>query len=110
MTLLSIIPALGPSIILVPTAIFFLATGQITEGLILIFGALVVSVVDNILRPLLVGNETKMPDLVITISIFGGLGLYGVTGLIIGPVIAGIFITAWQIFEEKFHRELKRNG
>ena len=110
MTLLSVIPALGPSIILIPTAIFFLSTGQVTEGLILIAGSLVVSVIDNVLRPLLVGNKTKIPDIVITISIFGGLGIYGITGLIIGPVIAGIFITAWQIFEEKFHKQLKRDG
>jgi predicted PurR-regulated permease PerM len=110
MILLSVIPAVGPSIILIPAALFFIFTGQAFEGIVLLSGAAVVSVIDNILRPILVGNETKIPDIIITISIFGGLGIYGITGLIIGPVIAGIFITAWETFERKFHNSLKKHG
>lgn len=93
MLLLSVIPAVGPTIVLLPTAIFFILTGDIWQGVVLIIGTIIVSTVDNILRPILVGNDTKIPDVVITLSIFGGLALYGITGLVIGPVIAGIFIT-----------------
>ncbi len=71
---------------------------------------MIVSVVDNILRPILVGHDTKMPDLIITLSIFGGLVVLGIIGLIVGPVLAGIFITAWQAFEEKFQKDLNRSG
>jgi len=109
MVLLSVIPAVGPSAILLPTAVFFLMTGAMWQGLVLLAGMIVVSTIDNILRPILVGRDTQMPDVIITISIFGGLAIYGITGLVIGPAIAGIFITMWQIFQEKFKADLDKN-
>lgn len=93
MLLLSVIPAVGPTIILLPTAIFFLATGDMWQGIVLLIGTIIISTIDNILRPILVGNDTQIPDVIITLSIFGGLAIYGITGLVIGPVIAGLFIT-----------------
>ena len=56
--------------------------------------------VDNLLRPLLVGRDTKMPDLLVLVSTFGGLASFGAVGLVIGPVIAGLFITIWSVLEE----------
>jgi predicted PurR-regulated permease PerM len=93
MLLLSVIPAVGPTIIIIPTALFFLLTGDVLGGVILLIGTVVVSSVDNILRPMVIGSDTQIPDVLVTLSIFGGLAIYGITGLVIGPVIAGIFIT-----------------
>jgi len=64
------------------------------------FGAFVIGLVDNILRPLLVGKDTKMPDYVVLISTLGGLATFGLNGFVIGPVIAAMFIAAWDIFSE----------
>jgi len=88
----------GTGIVWVPVALYLLFTGSITEGLILIAcGALIISTVDNVLRPILVGRETKMPDPLILISTLGGIAVAGFNGLIIGPVIAAMFITVWSM-------------
>ncbi len=101
MGLLALLPALGAALVWVPAAIYLLATGSIWEGVILIaFGAFVIGLVDNILRPLLVGKDTKMPDYVVLISTLGGLATFGLNGFVIGPVIAAMFIAAWDIFTE----------
>ncbi|OYW89178.1 MAG: hypothetical protein B7Z20_00690 [Sphingobium sp. 32-64-5] len=95
---MSLIPAVGTGIVWVPVALYLLFTGSITEGLILIAcGALIISTVDNVLRPILVGRETKMPDPLILISTLGGIAVAGFNGLIIGPVIAALFITVWSM-------------
>jgi predicted PurR-regulated permease PerM len=67
---------------------------------LLVFGALVIGLVDNILRPLLVGQDTKMPDFIVLISTLGGLATFGLNGFVVGPVIAAMFIAAWDIFSE----------
>ena len=101
MGLLALLPAVGAALIWLPAAIYLLATGSIWQGVVLIlFGALVIGLVDNILRPLLVGKDTKMPDYVVLISTLGGLATFGLNGFVIGPVIAAIFIAAWDIFSE----------
>ena len=101
MGLLALLPAIGAALIWVPAAIYLLATGSIWQGVVLLmFGAFVIGLVDNILRPLLVGKDTKMPDYVVLISTLGGLATFGLNGFVIGPVIAAIFIAAWDIFSE----------
>jgi len=110
MTLMAIIPAIGPGIIWLPAGIILLLTGSIWQGIfILIVGALLVSVIDNFLRPLLIGRETKMPDAIILLSTLGGLATFGISGFIVGPIIAAFFLSLWTIFEKKFHRELTHN-
>ena len=59
---------------------------------------LVIGLVDNVLRPILVGKDTKMPDYVVLISTLGGLAMFGMNGFVIGPVIAAMFMAVWQIF------------
>jgi len=99
MAFLSLLPAVGAGMIWVPVAVYFLLTGSVREGVILIaFGVLVIGLVDNLLRPLLVGRDTKMPDYVILISTLGGLVLFGLNGFVIGPLIAAMFIAAWDLF------------
>jgi predicted PurR-regulated permease PerM len=80
-------------------AIYFLFTGAVWQGTVLIaFGVFVIGMVDNLLRPVLVGRDTKMPDYVVLISTLGGLVLFGLNGFVIGPVIAALFMSAWDLF------------
>ena len=99
MAFLSLLPAVGAAIVWIPVAIYFLATGAIWQGVLLIaYGVLVIGLVDNILRPVLVGKDTKMPDYVVLVSTIGGMSLFGLNGFVIGPVIAAMFMVAWDIF------------
>ena len=82
-----------------PVAIYFLMTGAIWQGVVLtLYGILVIGLVDNILRPILVGKDTKMPDYVVLISTLGGLALFGLNGFVIGPLVAALFISTWGLF------------
>lgn len=106
MAFLSLLPAVGAAIVWAPVAIYFLVTGAIWQGAVLIaFGVLVIGLVDNILRPILVGKDTKMPDYLVLLSTLGGMALFGLNGFVIGPVIAALFIAAWDLFAsaEEFH-------
>ena len=99
MGLLSLLPAVGAGLIWGPVAIYFFATGAIWQGIVLVaFGVFVIGLVDNVLRPLLVGKDTKIPDYVILISTLGGLSIFGLNGFVIGPLIAALFIAAWDLF------------
>lgn len=99
MAVLSLLPAVGAALIWLPVAVYFLVTGAIWQGTTLIlFGVLVIGLVDNILRPLLVGKDTKIPDYVILISTLGGLAVFGLNGFVIGPLFAALFIACWDLF------------
>ena len=99
MALLSLLPAIGAGLIWGPVALYFLLTGGVGQGITLIlFGVFVIGMVDNLLRPILVGRDTKIPDYVVLISTLGGLVLFGLNGFVIGPVIAALFIAAWDLF------------
>jgi predicted PurR-regulated permease PerM len=99
MAFLSLLPAIGAAIVWLPVAIYFLATGAVLNGVLLTaFGVLVIGLVDNVLRPLLVGKDTKLPDYVVLMSTIGGMAIFGLNGFVIGPVIAAMFIAAWDIF------------
>lgn len=98
MGFLSLLPAIGTALVWVPVAIFLLLSGAIREGVVLLaFGVLVIGLVDNVLRPLLVGKDTRMPDYVVLVSTLGGLALFGLSGFIIGPVVAALFMALWEI-------------
>jgi predicted PurR-regulated permease PerM len=99
MAFLSLLPAVGTALIWVPVAIYLVATGAIAKGLGLVaYGVLVIGLVDNVLRPILVGKDTKLPDYVVLISSIGGLALFGINGFVIGPMIAAMFVAVWGIF------------
>jgi predicted PurR-regulated permease PerM len=98
MTFLSLLPAVGSALVWFPVAVYFLITGAIWKGVVLIaFGVLVIGLVDNLLRPILVGKDTKMPDYVVLISTLGGIAIFGLNGFVIGPVIAAMFIAVWDM-------------
>lgn len=108
MAFLSLLPAIGAALVWGPVAIYFLVTGNIWQGVVLAaFGVLVIGLVDNILRPILVGKDTKLPDYVILLSTLGGMALFGLNGFVIGPVIAALFIAAWDLFcrSDEFQEE-----
>lgn len=99
MAFLSLLPAVGAGLVWLPVAIYFLVTGALWQGVVLIaFGVLVIGLVDNILRPILVGKDTKMPDYVVLIATLGGMAIFGLNGFVIGPVIAAMFMAVWDIF------------
>jgi len=99
MAFLSLLPAIGAGLIWAPVAIYFFATGAVWQAVVLTaFGVTVIGMVDNVLRPILVGRDTKMPDYVILISTLGGMTLLGLNGFVIGPVIAALFMACWDLF------------
>lgn len=105
MAFLSLIPAVGSAIIWVPAAIFLFATSQLWQGFFIVgFFVIVVGLVDNLLRPVLVGKDTKMPDYLVLISTLGGLEIYGINGFVIGPLIAALFLACWNLLSGKDHQ------
>ncbi len=108
MAFLSLLPAVGAAIVWAPAALFFFASGHLLKGIILVaFCVIVIGFVDNLLRPVLVGKDTRMPDWVVLISTLGGMSLLGINGFVIGPLIAALFMACWSLFaqEEEQNRE-----
>ncbi len=107
MAFLSLLPAIGAALVWLPVALWFLMTGAIWQGIALVaWGVLVIGLVDNLLRPLLVGKDTKLPDYLVLMSTLGGMAIFGLNGFVIGPVIAAMFVAAWQIFSQARTDEL----
>ncbi len=99
MAFLSLLPAIGAALVWAPVALYLLMTGAVWQGVVLIaFCVFVIGLVDNILRPILVGNDTQMPDYIVLMSTLGGIAAFGLSGFIIGPLIAVMFIAVWAIF------------
>jgi predicted PurR-regulated permease PerM len=103
MAILSIVPGIGAALIWVPAVIYLMVTGQLLAGMLLFaWCAAVVGTIDNILRPILVGKDAKMPDLLILVGTLGGLFLFGPIGFIVGPIVCGLFLTVWDIYGATF--------
>lgn len=99
MAVLALVPAVGAALIWAPVAIWLLASGSPGAGLGLVaWGVGVMGMVDNLLRPLLVGKETKLPDFLVLLSTIGGISIFGINGFVIGPAIAALFVAAWALF------------
>jgi predicted PurR-regulated permease PerM len=103
MMILSIIPGIGTALVWVPAVIYLFAIGLGGKAVALgLWCALVVGMVDNVLRPRLVGRDTEMSDLLVLISTLGGIIAFGATGFIIGPIVAALWVTVWEIYGEMF--------
>ena len=103
MTLLSLLPAVGSVLVWGPAALILLAFGEVVKGIILlVIGTLIIGLVDNVLRPVLVGRDTQMPDYMVLLSTLGGLTVFGLSGFVIGPVIAALFLSVWEMFEREY--------
>jgi predicted PurR-regulated permease PerM len=102
MVILSLVPAVGAALVWIPTAIYLAVTGEVMKAAVIVaVGVFVIGLIDNLLRPPLVGKETKLPDYVVLISTVGGIALVGVNGFVIGPLIAALFISAWSLFAKE---------
>jgi predicted PurR-regulated permease PerM len=103
MAVLSILPGVGIAIVWIPGAIYLAVIGKTAAAVgLTLWCALVAGTVDNLLRPRLVGRDTQMPDLLILLGTLGGLTLFGAVGLIVGPIVAALFVTVWEIYGETF--------
>jgi len=103
MTVLSFLPAVGAAVVWAPAAIVLIVSGSTLKGIaLLVFGTLIIGLADNVLRPILVGRDTKMPDYLVLLATLGGLTLFGVSGFVIGPIIAALFLTVWDMFGREF--------
>ncbi|MVW71059.1 MULTISPECIES: AI-2E family transporter [unclassified Bordetella] len=103
MAFLSLLPAIGAGLVWGPVAVYFLVSGATWQGIALaLYGVLVIGMVDNVLRPVLVGKDTKLPDYVVLISTLGGMGLFGLNGFVIGPLVAALFFSCWDLYTSDF--------
>ncbi len=106
MAVLSVIPGLGPLFIIFCGIVWLFAQGETTAAIgLAVWGFGVVGTIDNVLRPILVGRDAALPDIIILISTLGGLAAFGASGLVLGPVLAGLFVTLWDTV-----RDASRNG
>ncbi|MEN0045878.1 MAG: AI-2E family transporter [Bacteroidota bacterium] len=104
MVLMSLLP-IGSALIWFPAAVILLIQGEIGRGIaVILVGAFLIGLVDNLLRPRLVGQDTKMPDYLILLSTLGGLAWFGLSGFVIGPIIAALFVTCWQMLGKEYGR------
>lgn len=102
MVVAALLPAIGPAIVWGPVAVYLLATGAIWQAVVVVFsGMLVIGLVDNILRPLLVGRDTGIPDWLVLVTTLGGIEVVGISGIVVGPLVAALFLTGWQILTEQ---------
>lgn len=102
MAVAALLPAVGPAIIWGPVAIYLLATGAIWQGIVVVVsGVLLIGLADNILRPILVGRDTGIPDWLVLVTTLGGINLVGLSGIVVGPLMGALFITGWQILTEQ---------
>ena len=103
MVLMSVVPAVGPALVWMPATLYFFAVGQYVQGaILLIVGGVFISLADNVLRPILVGRDTRMPDYLVLVSTLGGLLLFGLAGVVIGPMIAALFISVWGMAAKEY--------
>lgn len=111
MAVLSILPGVGTTLVWLPVAIYLFATGETVTGVLyVLWNAGVVGSIDNVLRPRLVGKDIQLPDLMILLGTLGGLKIFGASGLIVGPIVAALFVTIWQIYGVVFAEYLGAPG
>ena len=107
MSLISVVPVLGPPIVWVPAVFYLAATGQYPQAIgVFLFCSLVVGQIDNVIRPILIGRDTQMHELLIFFGTLGGIGLFGIFGFIFGPIVAALFVTVWEMYGETFREYL----
>lgn len=101
MTILSLLPAIGAALIWAPAAVYFFVSGQYWKAIALfVVCAVGNTAIDNLLRPPLVGKGIRLPDYVVLIATVGGLTSFGMNGLVIGPLIAALFVAVWSLFAD----------
>jgi predicted PurR-regulated permease PerM len=103
MAIVSLLPAVGAALVWVPVAIYLAAVGDLVSAIVLTaFGVVVIGLADNLLRPVFVGRDTKLPDYIVLLSTLGGIVMFGVNGFVMGPLVAALFMAFWGIFIREF--------
>lgn len=111
MAILALLPALGSILVWGPAGIILILTNHPVKGIILLLAeSIATGVIDNILRPIIVGRDTRMPDFLILLSTLGGLTVFGISGFVIGPIIMALFLTIWDMFAREYSEEMKENN
>jgi len=101
MAILSLLPAVGAALVWGPVALYYLVTGALPQAIgLALWGVLVIGLVDNLLRPLLVGKDTAMPDYLVLVTTVGGIAVFGINGFVIGPLVAAMFLLAWDLLAQ----------
>ena len=102
MAILALIPAVGTALVWAPVGIWLVVSGDVGSGIfVLAFGSIVIASVDNVLRPILVGRDTGIPDWIILVTTLGGIAIAGFSGIVLGPLVAGLFLASWSILQEQ---------
>lgn len=102
MAVLSLLPSIGAALVWGPVAIYLVVNGALWQGVALgVWGLLVIGLIDNVLRPSLVGKDIHLPDYAVLFATVGGIGLFGISGFVLGPVIAAMFLAAWKLFTQE---------
>lgn len=102
MAIFALVPLIGSGAVWVPAGLYLLLIGDYWQGLfVLVSGFVIISSADNVLRPILVGRDTGIPDWIILISTLGGISLVGFSGIVLGPLVAGLFLASWSILREQ---------
>ncbi|PIT88608.1 MAG: hypothetical protein COU29_02435 [Candidatus Magasanikbacteria bacterium CG10_big_fil_rev_8_21_14_0_10_36_32] len=110
MLVLSVIPSFSSAIVWFPTGIIMLVTGHIWQGIVIILvGLILISTIDNFLRPIIIGNDTQLHPLLILFSMLGGFILFGISGFIIGPIISALLVSFWEMYDQYYQTELEHN-
>ncbi|MDF0752248.1 AI-2E family transporter [Marinobacter sp. 71-i] len=103
MAIVSLLPAVGAALVWVPAALYLAATGEMVSAIVLTaFGVVVIGLADNLLRPVFVGRDTKLPDYIVLLSTLGGIVMFGINGFVMGPLVAALFMAFWGIFIREF--------
>ena len=109
MAVAALLLAVGPAIIWGPVAAYLLATGAVWQAAVVIgSGVFVIGLADNVLRPMLVGRDTGLPDWLVLVTTLGGIDLLGLSGIVVGPVVGALFLTGWAILSEQRDENLLR--
>jgi predicted PurR-regulated permease PerM len=99
MAFLSLLPAVGAALVWAPVALYFFLAGDFSSAAgLAAWGVLVIGLVDNLLRPLLVGKDTRLPDYLVLTTTLGGMAVFGINGFVLGPAIAAMFVAVWHIY------------
>jgi predicted PurR-regulated permease PerM len=109
MMVLSVIPATSSFIVLFPAGVVMLLMGNVRSAILILVGAAFISIIDNFLRPILVGQDLHMHPIIILFSTLGGIAFFGVSGFVMGPIIAALFQSFWEMYEHHYREELTKN-
>lgn len=102
MAICALVPVIGSGAVWVPVGVWLLLSGATWQGLLVLLGGFfIISSADNVLRPILVGRDTGIPDWIILVTTLGGIGLVGFSGIVLGPLVAGLFLASWSILREQ---------